>query len=122
MWLAGAIGRARYESARATLWRAQQTQRRLDGARAGELAAALRVAQRLAARRLLTSSRLSLVLLTVERNARFWSTRPFPAAGQRVQFGADPTVFRYEPGQGLHVHMLGTAGKVNGLARDCVGA
>jgi len=122
MWLAGAIDRARYESARSTLWRAGRIERRLGGTRAAELGASLAMARRLAARRLLTSSRLTLVLLTIQRNAEFWSTRPFPSAGERVQFGADPTVFRYEPGQGLHVHMLGTAGKVNGIARDCAHA
>jgi hypothetical protein len=116
MWLAGAIDRARYEAARATLWRAGRTLQRLGGARAGELAAALAVPERLAARRLLTSSRLPLVLLTVARNARFWASRPFPAGGERVTFGSDPVVFRYEPGQGLQVHMLGTAARAPGGA------
>ncbi len=119
MWLAGAIGRDGYLDARRTLWRATRTLQRLRGARARELAAALAVPRRLAQRDMLTSGRLRLVLLTVRRNAHFWANAPFPAAGKRVSFARDPIVFRYEPGQGLHVHMLGTAGKVNGLARDC---
>lgn len=119
MWLAGAINRARYLHARGTLWRAERTLHRLRGARARELAAVLALPARLAQRRLLTSSRLSLVLLTVRRNAQFWAAAPFPVAGKRITFARDPVVFRYEGGQGLHVHMLGTAGKVNGLARDC---
>jgi hypothetical protein len=120
MWLAGTIDRAHYLHARAVLWRAGQTALRLRGARANELYAALAMPAALARRRLLTSSRLRLVLLTVERNARFWALRRFPAAGQRITFAADPIVFQYEPGQGLQVHMLSTAGRVNGIARDCL--
>lgn len=120
MWLAGRIDRPHYLRARSVLWRARRTAARLRGARAAELRHVLAIPASLARRRLLTSSRLTLVLLTVERNARFWALRPWPRPGQRVRFARDPVVFRYEPGQGLQVHMLSTAGYVNGLARDCL--
>ncbi len=119
MWLAGAIPRAEYEQARRTLYRASQTAERLRGARRAELFSALGLPGRLNDAGLLTSSRLPAVMLTVRRNTEFWATRRFPAAGRRMTFGRDVVVFAYEPGQGINIHMLATAGRVNAFARDC---
>lgn len=119
-WLSGAIRRSTYDRWRGTWWRAQQAAGRLSGARAVQLRGALRQISRLAARRGLTSSRLALAMLTVDRNRVQFSQRPFPASGQRLRFGADPVVFIYVPGQGIHVHWLSTAGRINGFARSCL--
>jgi hypothetical protein len=92
--------------------------RRLEGARAAELASVLGTVDALAAQRLLTPSRLRPAFLVLRRNTEFWTRRPMPAAGQRVSFG--PAVFQYYPGRGMQLQPLASWGKVNWLARICL--
>ena len=115
-WLDGHIGRIQRDSWRDALKAAGNALERLDGQRAAELAGALAGVQRLAAAGRLTVSRMPLAFLTVSRNVTQWSERPVPAAGGRVTFGRDPSIWQYFPGQGIQFHPLATAGRANALA------
>jgi hypothetical protein len=119
-WLARRIDGATFAGYRGTWARARSAARRLPGARGAEQRAVVALASSLARERGLTSSRLAPVMLTLRRNTDFWQRRGAPRPGERFQFGRDPVVFRYEPGQGLHVHWLGTWGRANGRARFCL--
>src|SRR4051812_48125093 len=107
---------------------------RLSGLRKRELAAVIAGVQRLAARRLLTASRVPVVFLQLQRNTEYWPSRPVPAApqpkvrpcagkaglgGARVLFGDDPVVFQWYPGQGLQIQELATFGRANAFANAC---
>jgi hypothetical protein len=100
-----------YNAARAAV-------RRLDGARAAELASVLGVVNSLAASHLLEPSRLRPAFLVLRRNTRFWTRAAFPAAGHRVSYG--PAVFQYYPGRGMQLQPLASWGKLNWLARTCL--
>jgi hypothetical protein len=119
-WLARAISRRRYEELRRTWWLAQRDVRRLRGTRRAELASVLRMAEDLARGRILTASRLDPVFLTIRRNREFWTTRPLPAAGARLNFRGDPVVFEYYAGRGLAIQPLASFGRANALAASCV--
>ena len=100
-----------YNAARAAI-------RRLDGARAAELASVLGVVNSLAAGHLLEPSRMRPAFLVLRRNTEFWTHAEFPAAGQRVSYG--PEVFQYYPGRGMQLQPLASWGQVNWLARTCI--
>lgn len=119
-WLARRLPPTRYAGYRGTWARALAAARRLPGARGTEQRAAVALAADLAADRMLSSSRLDPVMLTLRRNTGFWAHHDPPAPKARFAFGRDPVVFRYEPGQGLQIHWLGTWGRVNGRARFCL--
>ncbi|MBA2347373.1 MAG: hypothetical protein H0V81_03690 [Solirubrobacterales bacterium] len=119
-WLARRIDAATYAGYRGTWARTRAAATRLRGTSAREQQSVLALARGLAADRRLDSSRLGPVFLTLRRNTNFWSSRQPPRAKQRFVFGRDPVVFRYEPGQGLQIHWLGTWGKANGRARFCL--
>jgi len=119
-WLARRIDARRYTGYRGTWARARAAGRRLRGSRGAEQRAIVALAGGLAREHRLTSSRLASVFLTLRRNTNFWSRRGAPRPGQRFAFGRDPVVFRYEPGQGLQVHWLGTWGRANGRVRFCL--
>ena len=134
---AGAITPEQRDAWLATYRRARSVAGRLRGLRRDELRAVIRGADSLAARRLLTSSRMPAVFLQLQRNAEFWRTRSFPAApqpehqpctgaaglgGARVTFEGDPVVFQWYPGQGLQIQPLANFGKANALWKECAGA
>lgn len=119
-WLSRAISRSRYEALRGTWWRARRDVRRLSGTRRTELAAVVAMAEHLAARRMLTASRLDPVFLTIRRNREFWTTRALPAPRTRLSFRRDPVVFEYYPGQGLAIQPLASFGRANALAGSCL--
>jgi hypothetical protein len=119
-WLARRIDARTLAGYRGTWARATAAARRLPGARGAQQRAVVALARRLARERRLSSSRLGPVLLTLRRNTNFWSRRDTPRPGARYAFGRDPVVFRYEPGQGLQIHWLGTWGRANGRARFCL--
>jgi hypothetical protein len=112
------ITRATYAGYRREYAAARAAVGRLEGARAGEIAAVLGTVDALAAQRLLRPSRLRPVFLILRRNTEFWTRRAMPAAGQRVSFG--PAVFQYYPGRGMQLQPLASWGKVNWLARTCL--
>jgi hypothetical protein len=111
---------------------------RLPAGRRAELGAVIATTADIARRRLLTSSRMPVVFLTVERNTEWWRSRGGPRApqpppsnrpcaggaglgGARVEFEGDPVVFQWYPGQGLQVQQLATFGKANALGKVCLG-
>lgn len=119
-WLARRIDEATYAGYRSSWARALAAADRLDGFPGAEQRSVLGLARGLARERRLDSSRLGAVFLTLRRNTDFWTTHGPPRPKQRFVFGRDPVVFRYEPGQGLQIHWLGTWGKANGRARFCL--
>lgn len=119
-WLARRIDGTTYAGYRGTWARSTAAAARLTGAAGAEQRAVLALARGLAERRELHSSRLGVVFLTLRRNTNFWAAHAPPAPGQRFSFGRDPVVFRYEPGQGLQLHWLGTWGRMSGRARFCL--
>jgi len=119
-WLAHRIDARRLEGYRGTWARARAAARRLRGSRGTEQRAVVALVNGLARRRELSSSRLGPVFLTLRRNTNYWTRRGPPRHGQRFAFGRDPVVFRYETGQGLQIHWLGTWGRANGRAGFCL--
>ncbi len=91
------------------------TERRLSGTRSTELGAVIQNLRDVAARRLLTASRLPALFMTLERNRQWWTSGPLLASGQRVQFSGSQLLWEYYPGQGVELTMLGNFGKVDGL-------
>jgi hypothetical protein len=99
---------------------ARRAQRRLIGARAAELGAVVAQVDDLARRRRLSVSRMPQAFLTLQRNARFWTRAPLPAAGARFTFGRDPLILQAYPGHGLQVQPLASFGRANALAGVCL--
>jgi hypothetical protein len=131
---AGAITAVQRDAWLATYRHARSVARRMRSSRAGELRAVVAGADSLAARGLLTSTRMPAVFLQLQRNAEFWPTRSFPRApqpehkpctgaaglgGARVTFEDDPVVFQWYPGQGLQIQPLANFGKANALWHAC---
>lgn len=88
---------------------------RLRGRRASELGAVLRTLHEIAVRGQLTASRLPALILTVDRNRRWWTAGPLLSRGQRVEFGGSELVWEYYAGQGIELQELGSFGKADGL-------
>jgi len=118
--LSGAIGRDAHARYRAAYEGARKAARRLSGARGAEERTVLASVERLAAEDRLGPSRFRAVFLNLRRNTRTWTLAPFPLAGERRSFGADPAVFQYVPGRGMQLHPLGSWGKVNWRLRGCL--
>ncbi len=110
--------------------------RRLSGQRRAELGAVIAQLDAFARRGDLTASRIPILFLQLRRNTQHWSVsgpparrgpqpRVKPCTGgngspdTRRTFGDDPIVFQWYPGQGLQIQQLGTAGKINALAKAC---
>jgi len=85
---------------------ARRTLRRLRGSRRRQLSYVLGVAERLALKGRLTSSRMPAVFLLVSRNASFWGSRGFPGSGAKVRFRGSEILFQYYPGRGLQLQPL----------------
>ncbi|HEX2086770.1 MAG TPA: D-glucuronyl C5-epimerase family protein [Solirubrobacteraceae bacterium] len=122
---------------RAAYAEALRVRRRLSGQRRSELSAVIDQLEAFARRGDLTASRLPILFLQLERNAQHWARsgppvrrgpqpKVRPCTGgtgnpdTRRQFGDDPVVFQWYPGQGLQIQQLATAGKVNALAKACL--
>lgn len=101
-----AISTPAYRSYLASFNLALQTGRRLSGTRATELEAVIENLQSIAARGLLTPSRLPALFLTLTRNRQWWTTGPLPSADQLVQFAGSGIVWEYYPGQGIELQVL----------------
>ncbi len=98
---------------------ARSTWRRLDGARKSELGYVIRSLERVALAGRLTPSRMRGVFLQLRRNAAYWSSKPFPAAGDQVTFRGSELVLQYFPGRGLQLHPLANFKKANLLHGAC---
>jgi D-glucuronyl C5-epimerase-like protein len=98
---------------------ARRAATRLQGIRAAELNAVIANVTSIAARGLLTPSRVRGLSLTLDRNREWWSSAPLPAPHQQVEFPGSRLVWQYYPGQGIELspqasfataHLLCTAG------------
>jgi D-glucuronyl C5-epimerase C-terminus len=94
---------------------ALRAQHHLRGRRAAELEAVIENLHSIAARGLLTASRLPALFQTLERNHIWWTTGPLLSYGQRVEFADSELVWEYYPGQGIALQELGSFGKADGL-------
>jgi hypothetical protein len=110
----GAISEAVYRQDYAALVAAKRSLGRLSGTRREELGAVLANIQAIAASGALSPSRLGVLVLTLERNRDWWTTRPLLSSGERVSFPPSRLVWEYYAGQGLEIQWLGTFGKANG--------
>ncbi len=114
LYRAHAVDRSAYRGY-ASDWRAARaTAARLRGTRAGELRGVIDNMARIAAAGELTSSRLRVLFLTVDRNRRWWTTGPLLSYGERVEFAGSELVWEEYPGQGIELQELGSFGKANG--------
>jgi len=110
----GAIAAAAYVQYAGAYGAAKRSLRKLSGTRRVELGAVLGNLEAMAAKGLLSPSRLPVVFLTLERNRDWWTTEALPAANQRVSFEGSRLVWEYYPGQGIEIQWLGTFGEANG--------
>jgi hypothetical protein len=140
----GAIDRDAYASYRETYSAAKSAWHRLGGNRRIELGAVITTVNQLAARSLLTPSRMTPVFLELQRNTEWWShtsrtPSPTPTPGTphkktacntaaqiattggRIQFKGDPLTYQYYPGSGLRLQPLANWGAANALYNACKG-
>jgi hypothetical protein len=110
----GAITEVAYVQYAGAYGAAKRSLRKLSGTRRVELGAVLGNLEAMAAKGLLSPSRLPVVFLTLERNRDWWTTEALPAANQRVSFEGSRLVWEYYPGQGIEIQWLGTFGEANG--------
>jgi D-glucuronyl C5-epimerase C-terminus len=115
MLASGAIDQPTYDARRASYDQAKRAVKSLKGTRRTELAAVVKTADGIAARGMLTPSRLYPIAMTLDRNREWWTTGPLLASGRRVGFSGSQIVWQYYPGQGIQIQVLGTFGKVNAL-------
>ena len=85
------------------------------GIRGAEMRNVIGITDRIAARGLLTPSRLNALWLNLRRNREWWSSGSLLASGDRVTFEGSELVFQYFPGSGIQFHPLANFGKLNGL-------
>src|SRR5688572_23925355 len=111
----GLIDQATHDSHRATYNLARKSYKKLTGARRAGLGGALENAELIAANGQLTPSRLPAVFLTVARNRQWWTTGTLLSNNQRVEFADSEIVWQNYSGQGIHIQVLGTFGRANGL-------
>jgi D-glucuronyl C5-epimerase C-terminus len=110
----GAITPAAYGADLGAYNAAKRSLGRLSGTRREELGAVLGNLQAIAAAGRLSASRLPALILTLERNRKWWTTEPLLRSGERVSFPPSEIVWEYYAGQGLEIQWLGTFGKANG--------
>ncbi|HWX88182.1 MAG TPA: D-glucuronyl C5-epimerase family protein [Solirubrobacteraceae bacterium] len=110
----GAIDETAYRQYQGTYNAAKSSLRKLSGTRAAELGAVLANVEAMAARNLLSASRLPVVFTTLERNRQWWTTERLLGADQRVSFTGSKLVWEYYPGQGIEIQWLASFGKANG--------
>jgi hypothetical protein len=87
----------------------------LPSARGAELAAVIENLHAMAVSGSLTTSRLPVLFLTLDRNRQYWKSGPALSYGQRVEFSGSELVWEYYPGQGIELQQLGSFGKADWL-------
>lgn len=100
---------------RSNLSAAQSALRGLGGTRAFELQSVLANLHNIAAAGSLTTSRLPVLFLTLNRNRQWWTTGGLISSGTRVGFAGSEIVWEYYQGQGIELQELGSFGKANGF-------
>jgi hypothetical protein len=114
----GAITQAAYTQYASAYSAARSSLRKLSGTRAAELGAVMANVEAMAARNLLSASRLPVVFTTLEHNRQWWTTERLLGADQRVSFAGSRLIWEYYPGQGIEIQWLASFGKANGYFLD----
>ena len=78
--------------------------------------------ERIALARRLTHRACLPLFLQLRRNASYWRSKPFPAAGDQITFRGSELLFQYFPGRGLQLHPLSNFKKANLLHGACTRA
>jgi len=115
------ISRSRFERYRRIYRKARSVRRRLHGSRGRQLGYVIASLEGIALRRRLVSSRMASLFAQLQRNTRYWPSKPFPGSGDFVSFGRSDVLYRYFPGRGLQFHPLGTFKRANLLHGACKG-
>jgi hypothetical protein len=90
----------------------------LAGTPRRELTAVIADLNAFAARGQLTSSRLAVLWLQLNRNTEWWGLAArVPGAGERITFRGSRVIWQYFPGQGLQFHPLANWGRAQALIR-----
>jgi len=110
----GAISPSVYSADLGAYNAAKHSLAHLAGTRRVELGAVLSNIGAIAASGQLDASRLPVLILTLERNRKWWTTEPLLRSGERVTFPPSEIVWQYYAGQGLEIQWLGTFGAANG--------
>src|SRR5207248_2127499 len=131
-----------YSSYSGVYTQAKSAWHRLSGTRQANLGSVIVSLNQLAARGLLTASRMAPAFLELQRNTQWWTHTSAPppaapapgtgrrtpctaaariAAGPRVQFKGDPLTLQYYPGVGLRLQPLANFGSANALYNACKG-
>jgi hypothetical protein len=112
---AAAIDQAAYDRATGSYDAALGALATLRGERRTQLRAVVATFDDLAARGQLTPGRLPVLLLTLERNRDWWTSRPLLAVGRRVAFPGSGLVWQHYARQGIQIQWLATFGRANAL-------
>jgi hypothetical protein len=115
-----AISPRGYRRYRRVVMRARTVQRRLKGARARELGAAIALVDGMALRRKLTAARMPALFLTLRRNTQFWPRSPFPSDRDHIVFRGSRLVFEHYAGNGLQLQPLVNFKQANLMHGACV--
>jgi D-glucuronyl C5-epimerase C-terminus len=113
------IEEADYRGWRRWYVRSLRTYRRLRGARREQLGYVVDSVEALAMSRRLGATRMPAAFVQLERNRRYWSSLPYPAAGDQVSFQGSQILYQYFPGEGLQLHPLSTFKKANHMYGAC---
>ena len=101
--------------------KARSVRRRLRGARGRQLGYVIASLEGIALRGRLTAGRMRQLFVQLQRNTRYWPSKPFPGSGDFVSFGRSEVLYRYFPGKGLQLHPLGTFKRANLIHGACKG-
>ncbi|MDQ3091864.1 MAG: hypothetical protein M3R46_09430 [Actinomycetota bacterium] len=112
---AGKLSSAEHDRYRGQYDRAEETVRRLEGARRANLGAVIDTLEDLTARGRLASSRAPVLFETLERNRQWWTEGTLIPSGRRVSFAGSELVWQHYGGEGLQIQWLGTFGRANAL-------
>ncbi len=92
-----------YTSYLRSLRAAMRAETQLQGTSAAELEAVITNVTSIAARGLLTPSRLRVLALTLDRNRQWWAAGRLLTPYQHVEFPGSRLVWEYYPGQGIEL-------------------
>jgi D-glucuronyl C5-epimerase-like protein len=117
----GLISQADHDSYTGTYNSAIAARSNLPGQCQKQENAVIRNLDRMAAQGSLTTTRMPVLFLQLQRNTEFWSSHPRVAAAQRVKFGNDSQLlWQHYAGEGLQIQPLANFGKANGLYTQCL--
>jgi hypothetical protein len=114
----GRVDDTTFELARGILDEAEAAAARLTGTRRAELRGAIANLDAVAARGMLTASRVSPLATILDRNTEWWTTGSLLSDGARVTFKGSRVIYQYFRGEGIQFHPLANFGRASALAAD----